>query len=264
MTTEILYQQSELVIAIILAILMGLFYIIGFRFSSEKLAKQSDTAKTQSFSIQTATLGLLSLLLGFTFTMAFSRYETRKQLVILESNAIGTAALRAQFLPENFQAEVNDLFIRYVDIRLNSVLRTNQSSPERRAMDADTSQMQVNLWKMAHTAAESEPQSIPLGLFTHAVNQLIDIKAQRDVVVANHIPESVLLLLLGFSILAAGIVGYENGQAGDRIPIPAVSLLIIILLVIIVIIDLDRPQQGLARVSQQSMIELQTILNKIK
>jgi len=114
---------------------------------------------------------------------------------------------------------------------------------------------------LANEAAEAEPRSIPLGLFTHAMNDLIDIKTTRDIAVANHVPESVLLFLMGLAVLTAIVLGYGNGLAGRRIISLTAAYCVIVVLVIVLIIDLDHPQQGLARTSQQSMIQLQEILN---
>ncbi len=264
MTTEFLYQQSEILIAIALLGFMVLGGELGYRLGCRGRQTHNELTRTQIISIQAAILGLLSLLLGFTFAMALSRFEYRKQMVVQESNAIGTAALRSQFLPASYDVEVNELFRRYVAIRLESVLQTEQSSPEREQLDIEARQIQRRLWQIANEAAESDPRSVPLGLYTQALNQMIDIKTQRDIAVANHVPESVLLFLLGFAVLTAVVLGYGNGLAGARITSPTVAYFVIVVLVILLIIDLDHPQQGLARTSQASMIELQEILHAIE
>ncbi len=261
MATEFLYQQSEVLIAIVLLGCMVLVGELGYRLGYRGRQTRNELTRTQIISIQAATLGLLSLLLGFTFAMALSRFEYRKQMVVQESNAIGTASLRAQFLPTSRDAEVGKLFRRYVEIRLHSVLNTAQMSPARDQLDAETRHLQHRLWHIAYEAAEANPRSVPLGLFTHAVNEVIDIKSKRDIAVANHVPESVLLLLLGFAVLAAGVLGYGNGLAGRRIISLTTAYCVVVVLVIVLIIDLDHPQQGLARVSQASMTQLEEVLD---
>jgi hypothetical protein len=129
--------------------------------------------------------------------MALSRFEYRKQLVVEESNAIGTAALRSQFLPASHEAEVNELFGRYVEIRLDSVLRTTESSPARQQLDSEATQIHIRLWGVANGAAEADLRSVPLGLLADAVNEVIDLKAKCDIAIANHVPESVLLMIIG-------------------------------------------------------------------
>jgi hypothetical protein len=132
-------------------------------------------------------------------------------------------------------------------------------SSAREHLDTETRQLQRRLWAIAQEAATANPRAVPLGLFTHAVNELIDIKSKRDIAVANHVPETVLLL--GFAILAAGVLGYGNGLACARILSLTAAYCVIVVLVILLIIDLDRPQRGLARVSQASMIQLEEILD---
>lgn len=261
MTTEFLYQQSAVLIAFALLGLMVLGAELGYRLGRRKRQTHNPMTRTQITSIQAATLSLLALLLGFTFAMALSRFEYRKQMVVQESNAIGTAVLRSQFLPASRDDEINKLFRRYVGIRLESVLQTAQRSSEREQLDRECQQIQSQLWHMVNEAAEADPRSVPLGLFTHAINEVIDIKMRRDIAVANHVPESVMLFLLAFAVLAAVILGYGNGLAGRRLFSLTAAYCVIVVLVIVLIIDLDHPQQGLARTSQQSMIQLQEIMN---
>ncbi len=250
-----------MLIALALLALMVIGAELGYRLGRRGRRTHNELTHVQITSIQAATLGLLALLLGFTFALALSRFEYRKQMVVQESNAIGTAALRSEFLPVSHDDEVDRLFRRYVEIRLESVLRTGQGSSEREGLDREARQIQRRLWHIANEAAEADPRSIPLGLFTHAMNELIDIKTKRDIAVANHVPESALLLLLGFAVLAAVVLGYGNGLAGRRIPGLTVAYCVVVVLVVALIMDLDHPQQGLARASQQSMIQLQEIMD---
>lgn len=257
MVPEILYPQSGV---LIVAVLMGAIALgteLGYRLGQRGSGEQNDLSRAQIRSVQTAILGLLSLLLGFTFSMAMSRFEVRKQMVVQEVNAIGTAALRSHFLPAGTDEEVNGLFRRYVEVRLESVRTTQQGSEERAGFDHESGRIQQQLWRLANEAAEADPRSVPLGLFVHAVNELIDSKTRRDVAVANHVPESVLVFLLTFAVVVSVILGYGNGLAGRRIRLLTAAHSVIVVCVVAVIIDLDRPQQGFARISQQSMIRLE-------
>ena len=112
MATELLYQQSAVLITIALVAAMVLVAELGYRLGRRGRKTHDEPERTQIVSIQSVTLGLLALLLGFTFAMALSRFEYRKQMVVEESNAIGTAALRSQFLPASHGDEINRLFRR--------------------------------------------------------------------------------------------------------------------------------------------------------
>lgn len=260
MATEILYRQSALLIAIMLLGFMLLGAEFGYILGREDHQTWNELTRTQFISIQASILGLLALLLGFIFSMAVSRYEYRKQMVVQESNAIGTAALRSQFLPPSYDDEVDKLFRRYVEIRLKSVLHTSQGSLEREQLDREDRQIQRGLWRIANEAAEEDPKSVPLGLFVSAMNEVIDSKTRRDIAVANHVPESVVIFLLVFAVLAALILGFGDGLAGGSLMSLIGVYCAIVAMAIGLIIDLDRPQTGLSRISQQSMLQLHKIL----
>lgn len=261
MASEILYGQSELGIALALALVLAVAADAGRRLGQRQRHLSAAREEAQFTSIEGALLALLSLLLGFTFAMALSRFEYRKELVVQESNAIGTAALRARLLPRAERDVALGLLGRYVEVRLQTVLRTAQSSPERQRGDDEAAQLHARLWAVAAAVAATDPRSVTYGMFAQSVNQLIDVKAQRDVAVANHVPESVLFLLCGIAALSAGILGYGNGLVGVRNRIPAAVYAVVIILVVLLIVDLDRPQQGLARVSQESMLRMQALLD---
>jgi len=90
-------------------------------------------------------LGLLALIIGFTFAMALSRFEARREAVLNEANAIGTTALRARLLPEPHRAEALKLLREYVQLRLD-VIQSGQSLAERRAVLDRSNNIQEALW----------------------------------------------------------------------------------------------------------------------
>lgn len=257
---EFLYRRSVLLIMSVLLVLTLIGARVGYTFGAAEHAVLDAFVRAQFTSLQTATLGLLALFLGFTFTLALSRFEYRKQMVVQESNAIGNAALRSAFLPVAHDDEVDALFRRYVDLRLQSVLQTRQDSAERAQLDRDDAAIQQELWRFASDAAAADTQSVPRALFVEAINELIDSKARRDIAVANHVPESVVLFLLLFAVVAAVMLGYGNGMAGASFVTFTTAYCLLVVLIIGLILDLDRPQTGLARVSQQSMRQLQAML----
>lgn len=253
MTGELLYSRSEMFIAVLLfAFLMGAS-ATGYRLGRRGRASIDEATKSQAGSIQGAILGLLGLLLGFTFAMAVSRFDTRKQLVIDEANAIGTAALRARLLPSAQREEARTLFRRYVDARL-------AEGPPREEAD----RLEEQLWSLAIAVAETDTRSVTAGLFIESLNEAIDSKSRRDAALTNHVPESVLLLVFIVCIVAVAIVGYGAGLAGGRTTMSIVSLSFLIALVVLVIVDLDRPSRGLIRVGQRSMVRLRDDLARAR
>jgi hypothetical protein len=261
MATEFFYAHPEWQL---LLALLGLFVLaaeLGYRLGRQRAAP-SEFVRAQVTSIQGALLGLFALLLGFTFAMALSRFDLRQQMVVREANAIGTAALRAGTLPE--RGAMIELFRSYVDVRVKTADGPNLFTPGRQELDAEANRLQEQLWAHATAAVAADPRSIPAGLSIEALNALIDVKAERDAALANHVPESVLILLWGFAFLTIGVLGFGSGLAGARSGGTVTIFAVLIAVVILVIIDLDRPRRGVIQVHQTSMVQLQESLQTLE
>ena len=232
-----------------------LFTELGFHIGRRAGRTTSEKARTQIGTIQGALLGLLALLLGFTFAMAMSRYEVRKQLVLDEANAIGTTFLRTQLLPEPQRRELADLLRRYVQVRLDFY----EAGTDRKKLDTAsnaTTKLQMQLWTIAAALGAQEPRAVTMGLFLQSLNEVIDLHNKRLTALENHVPEIILFLLYFVALVATGLIGYGCGLGGVRNLFVTVVSSVLIAAVIIVIIDLDRPRHGLIRVSQERMLEL--------
>jgi hypothetical protein len=198
------------------------------------------------------TLGLLAFTLAFTFSMAASRFDTRKELVLEEANAIGTAHLRALLLPPPHAAEVRKLLRRYVDARLEAV-----SGPSAISEGAARSvELQGLLWQQA-VAAGAVQDTQRTALFIAALNDVIDLHSKRLTAWRNRIPTTIWLFLYLTAFLGMASMGYHTGLTGSRRTAAVVFLTLAFSGALTLVADLDRPHQGLIRVSQQAMHDLQ-------
>jgi hypothetical protein len=227
----------------------------GFRLGRWKRPAVDEDARSQIITIQGAMLGLLALLLGFTFSMAMSRFELRKQQVLEESNAIGTTYLRAQLMPEPSRKEVSNLLHRYVEVRLQFYRAGMEGEQFQTAVD-QTERLQLELWSRAGAWAAKDPRAVTAGLFLQSLNEVIDLHSKGLTALENHVPEIILVLLYFVALVAIGLIGYGNGLAGRRNFMVTMVASLLIAAVILVIIDLDRPQRGLIRVGLGRMVEL--------
>jgi hypothetical protein len=202
-----------------------------------------------------AILGLLGFLLAFTFGMAASRFDTRRELVLDEANAIGTTYLRAALLPEPHRTEVRALLRDYVGLRLEAV----QQGAAVAAL-ARSEELQGRLWAQAVMVGEKSPSPIT-GLFIQALNDVIDLHAKRVTMgMRNRIPVTIWGALYFTAILAMAGVGYHAGLTSTTRPLATLALVVTFSGVLWLIADLDRPQEGLLKVSQQAMIDLRKSL----
>lgn len=225
---------------------------VGFRIGLRRRDRSDEAARSQIGTIQGAALALLGLLLGFTFSMSVSRYDARKQLVIEEANAIGTAELRGRLLPSPQRERVAPLFRRYLDTRI-AVYEALDDSVRTAALAEETAQLSENLWSEARDLASADPRSAIAALFVQALNEMYDIREKRDRGLDNHLPPTVMWLVAGVAVFGQILVGYGCGLNGRRLPIATSLLSVLIALVVVLIIDLDRPRGGLVLVGQESM-----------
>ncbi len=231
--------------------------IIGYRMG--RRSSPDGEQDSQINTIQGATLGLLGLLLAFTFAMSAARYDARRQLVLQESNAIGTTYLRAQMLPDPQRTQISDLLREYVEARLEFYNAGVDAVKLQQATDK-TLQIQDQLWQQAIVASASDARSVPIGLFIQSLNEMIDLHAERLAAMRNRVPEIIIYLLFVVAIVTLGLIGYGSGISRRRNLIPILMSLLLIATILMVIIDLDRPRRGIIRVSQESMIQLQQSL----
>jgi hypothetical protein len=196
-------------------------------------------------------LGLLALLIGFTFSLALSRYDSRRELVVKEANALGTTWLRTDLLAADDRARMQDVLRRYVDARV--AFGEARTSKEELARYQQTAALQTELWSTM-TAATAGFQDTPrASLVISTTNDSIDLAAERMATRQAHIPPRILRLLVLFAVLAAGLVGYERA----RQPKATALLLLLFALAVGLVVDLDRPSTGITNVPQEPMLDLQ-------
>jgi hypothetical protein len=227
---------------------MLICFEIGRRVGVARLARDPEGLTKGAGAAEGAVFGLMGLLLAFTFSGAASRFEERTWFINTEANAIGTAYLRLDLLPEETQAPLRDLFRSYVQVRV-SAYRDADSQDDVVAALAKGSAMQTEIWKQAMAACRlpgASPQATML--LTPALNEMVDITATRHMATRNH-PPAVIFVLLGLlALTSALLVGYGTSSNKDRSWFHHVAFAFVIALSFYVIVDLEYPRLGLIKV----------------
>jgi hypothetical protein len=257
---EIMYNESSVLIVVVLFVFLVLAIEAGYRLGRRGQAHADEASKSHVNAVQAALLGVLALVLGFTFSQSLQRHDSRSEAVVDEANAIGTAYLRAQLLPSSVRSEVRMLLGNYLDARVREGAISLSDQAARQVLLVQTGRDQAALWRYALQAAEADPRPVTSGLFIQSLNELIDSYGRRNAALDRHVPEPVLFLLFGTFLMTLGIVGYAAGVAGHRVSFVAYIMVVLILLLVFVIIDLDRRRRGLIGVSQKSLTELQATI----
>ena len=238
---------------------IGLFVValeVGFRLGVRRQAKTDEPDKSHANALHGAVLGLLALLLGFTFAMAVSRYETRKTLMIEQANAIGTAALRGSLLPPPHASRTAELFREYVESRLqyNAAGRNDAKVAE---SEVRAARIEKELWDISRTLLTEDPRSQPASLYTQALNDVFDIREERRFALNDRVPAAVTIMLFVVSMTAMGLIAYSCGLNGRRRPLANLTFACLIALVLTIILDIDAPRVGFVTVSPESLLRLQ-------
>jgi hypothetical protein len=235
---------------------IGLAAILAISEFGWQLGLRTKTPASGNFAtLESAMLGLLALMLAFTFSMALTRFEARRDAVVNEANAIGTTALRARFLPEPQRSETLKLLREYVQIRID-IVRSGTSLIElTRAVDRSNA-LQEALWQQAKAMVAKDKGLIPTGMFIQSLNEMIDDQGKRLSALRNRIPNSVLLTLFAIASVAGAFAGYASATDVQRARVPVYVMGILVCAVIYLIIDLDRPSAGFITNNQQPMVDL--------
>ena len=224
---------------------------IGWQLGSRGGSRAGGNVST----LESAMLGLLALIIGFTFAMALSRFEARRVAVLNEANAIGTTALRARLLPEPYRTDILKLLKEYVQIRVD-IVQSDHSLAELRTIVDRSNVIQGALWQQAKAMVAKDNSMVPTGLFIQTLNEMIDDQEKRLAAFRNRVPNVVLVGLFGIAAIAGGFAGYASGLDPKRNRMPVYIVGFLVSAVILLIFDLDRPSSGFITNDQQSMVDV--------
>jgi len=241
--------------------LWGLFFAIlllvllsvegGYRIGKYRRSRSEDEKEAPVGAMVGATLGLLAFMLAFTFGLAAARFDARKQVLLDEANAIGTTYLRAGMLPGQREA-IRALLRDYVDARLEAVRSGNVTEGIRRSEE-----LLDQLWTHAAAIGENHPTSFVVGLFVQSLNEVIDLHAKRVTVgLRNRIPGAIWVVLFAVAVVSLATMGYHAGLSRTIRSPAEIAVAFTFSAVIGLIADLDRPQEGALKVSQQALVDV--------
>jgi len=245
-------------VLLFVVIFLGLWLAveIGYRRALMLAPRMADKRHEQIVDTRNQIAVLLSLLLGFTLAMALPRYDQRRQLVVDEASAIGTASLRTQLLAEPARTETQQLLRQYAQARLEfGQAGLNQEVFQSALQQAK--ELQTQLWQEATAAAQHTPTPIT-ALFVEAVNDAIDLDEKRLSAFDNRIPIVIWAMLGLLGLITCLTVGYGQQQ---RFLLSMIVPPLMIAIVMALIADLDAPRSGLISIGQQSMQRLQRDLD---
>jgi hypothetical protein len=257
---NLFYRLDPLLICLVL---MGvLITALEFGFWAKGRKGDSDSIEKGDIAlILGAVMTLLALLLGFTYSMSAARFETRRQLVVDEANAIGTTYLRAKTLPEPRSSQIQEWLRQYTALRVEITRMTDYSSEKMNEADNRSKELHGLIWSRAAALARETPNPI-ISIFLQTLNEMIDLHSKRLAAFRNRVPFSIYLVLFLVSTIILWLVGFYFGSRRKRVRILTTMLALLVASVMWLIMDLDQPVRGAITASQQSLIDLHQDLSQ--
>jgi hypothetical protein len=240
-----------LLIFVITFFLLWLAAWVGTRIDQRHRVLADEDVRTDFGTVQAATLTLLGLIIGFSFSMATGRYDLRKSYEEAETNAIGTEYVRADLLPGDEASKVRSLLREYTALRIR--FYTAHAGDDIDQIRADTGKVQDQLWATVAQTANSQPTPIH-ALAVAGMNDVLNSEGYTQAAWWNRIPVGAWCLMFAIALFCNGLLGF-----GARRPEP--KLLLVLPLVVgvafFLISDIDSPRGGVIRVVPQNLMRLQ-------
>jgi hypothetical protein len=242
--------MDRIIIAYIFAagLFVGMVVLLelGRWLGRQRQGKDEEGARAGLGAVEGAVFTLLGLLIAFTFSGAASRFDGRRQLIVQEANAIGTAWLRLDLLSANAQPELRTLFRQYLDTRLSAY----QKMPDYEAAIAEIGKanaFQVRIWGKAVAACQESPNPAKAQLIP-ALNEMFDLAATRTTAARTHPPAIIFIMLGVLALTSALLAGYGMAGGKARSWIHIFGFALIMATTVYVILDLEFPRLGIIRV----------------
>lgn len=242
---------------------------VGFRLGRRKLNRLARGESSNVGGAVAATLGLLAFMLAFTFSAGTDRWDTKKQLLLKESNALSTAFMRTELLPEPHRHNLQELMSSYVDHYLSTL--QEETAYDGTAIDSRIARQveenffiakkfHVDMWHEAMLAARMQPTPLT-GLFVSALNEALDLRVERtSIAIQQRMPMIVWSILCLLACLAPGLAGYDLGVSRGVRNLSGWAVAVAFSSVVTLVVTLDRPLTSV--VSQLPLIELQQDMHK--
>ncbi|MDR3679208.1 MAG: hypothetical protein P4L41_04510 [Flavipsychrobacter sp.] len=249
-------------IAIILLAGIVLFYLLGLAIGSYQKRNNPDAKAEGVGPLESSLLGLLALLLSFTFSMSASRYDVRRSLIVTEANNISTAIVRADLYPDTIRTAFRKDLKQYVDTRIAYYEVGNDDEKiKKERLKAEV--ILSRLWQRATRLSVASPAVVRDNQMIPALNSMGDMVTSRDAARVATVPDSIITLLVILTLLGSFIIGYcKKEKKNDWVMFSIYTIMMVV--TIYTIIDLDRPRTGFITTDKthMKMLELREMFDQ--
>lgn len=256
-----LQQTPGYAIALMIFVVVTLSHVCGHWLRQKKLQRDPDHSKIDMKTINGMLIGLLGLLLAFTFSMSNSRFDDRRHLIIEEANNIGTAVLRTDMYPDSVRKLLRATLREYVERRI-TFYQVGMDLERATSEFLAGQELSSKVWKIATEYARKDDVTTRTALLIPAINDMIDITTTRLAAGEGTIPDSIMYFLFVLCSVSSFLLGYDHIGKIDWII--TIGYAVTLAITVFCIVDLDRPRGGLINMDKpnQKMVELRGMFNE--
>jgi len=236
---------------------------IGFHLSRRWRSRTDDLRREHFGLIMGSLLGLLALLLSFTFAMSANRYDARRQLVIGEANVLSGLYLQSSLLPDAPRQAFKQQLAQYVEFdALVAYLHRERTAEEAARANDRAEEIHHQMWKVVRDSTASDPPPKIADVMLKDLVSALSAHHDRVYALESRVPDSVIWLLLIGCLTGMGAIGLFGGLGNHRGFPARIIVTILLCATIYVVIELDRPREGLIKISQTPILHLKEILDR--
>ena len=258
-------SHTVIVFVLTLALFLGmlLFLEIGRRAGIRRLRDDSAATPEGIGAVDGAVFAVLGLLIAFTFSGAAARFDSRRQLIVEETNDIGTAYLRLDLLPADARPALRESFRSYLDARIETYRKLPDIAATRESL-AKSNELQRQIWRQAVDSIQPDGALVAPLLLLPALNAMIDITTTRTMATHLHPPRIVFVMLFAMALAASLMAGYGMTGSALRSRLHMLGFALVMAVAVFVILDIEYPRLGLVRVDafDQALADLRETMNR--
>lgn len=252
-----IFRTDAGILCAALIVLMLVAVYLGHKVANWKRKKYPSSDDEGSSAVFGSLLGLLGLLLAFTFGMSGSRFDDRRKVITEEANDISTAILRCDLFPDSIRHELRKQFKGYVEARIQYMEFGTDLEAVKRSLDQKDIYA-AKIWAIVTKyARENSTSYIQTNLTVPALNDMFDVTTKRLALDSARVPDLITTLLLALSIICSFYGGYMIGSKGKIDWVLTAGFSIIIATVIFTTLDLERSRRGVTNLNANNKYIIQ-------
>jgi hypothetical protein len=259
MTSSNLFDLPVYILFFIVFFLVIFFSWLGNLFKKNRLKKYPEE-KLEKGRAQTAAIGILSLLMGFTFSVAMAKFETQRRIIAQEAGYINTAILRCDIYPDSLRDLLRTDFKEYIETRIAYYNELNNTIAAKELQKAEL--ISKRIWEKTVSQLQSSESAIRSSQMIPALNNMIEIVITRDGEKISKVPFLVLWVLLIFMLIDAFVLGTDLATKKSKAKIVVIAYALVMSLTLNLIIELHQPRAGLINLDsvEQKIVNLRELV----